>query len=163
MSTLGFDPSVELGQGAKSGRQTLSKLREVGRLGGGNLRFLVSVILASLVLSSRSDQSEQLFRKSHSIVKKAEMARETSQLCWFHFIVCDTITLSHQLVSDGDCPPPRLGLNISVALTSNIQPATHNTLHRSVLSPIIHTPAMHCSCILGHFSFPHTDNITLSV
>ena len=88
MSTLGFGPSVRLDKGAKSGRQTLSKLREVGRLGGGNLRFLVSVILASLVLSSRSDQSEQLFRKSHSIVKKAEVARETSQLCWFHFIVC---------------------------------------------------------------------------
>ena len=114
-------------------------------------------------------QSEQIFRKSHSIVKKAGVSRETSQLWWgFHSLCVEasvsvTPSLSHQPVSDGDCLPPRLGLNISVALTSNIQAATNNTLHRSVLSPIIHTPAMHCSCILGHFSFPHTDNITFSV
>ena len=48
----------------------------------GNLRFLVSAILASLVLSCLADQSEQMFRKSHSIVKKAEVLREISELCW---------------------------------------------------------------------------------
>ena len=48
----------------------------------GNLRFLVSAILASLVLSSLADQSEQIFRKSHSIVEKAEVPREISELSW---------------------------------------------------------------------------------
>ena len=78
----------------------------------------ISDLLAPSSSYCLAGQSEQLIKKSHSIVKKAEVSSETSWWSGGHAIVClgagrlqsETIITSqpHSLtpaVSDGDCLP----------------------------------------------------------